>query len=164
MNPNLSRRIAAASQRKFKATKHPIATALMNVSKITDHQAFLRGLQLAGESALDEIMHKRGTREHLGVLVQFHNMTQSLIEAGVGADHEHVTDASVAAIQAIAQRHVTWGKVQATPAELEALRQLILLHDAQMGTVSVAQFTKAVDRTEAVLKNNRATRLPERKQ
>lgn len=111
---------------------NPVERALESVRPITQHDQYVTNLKVINMDALAALMKGEATRAHFNVLVAMHNVAEAMRKAGVGPQFDAITDGSFEVLQAIAERKHRTGKFGATGPEIQALKDLLELHDAQL--------------------------------
>lgn len=94
-------------------------------------------LRLRNHTALNAIITGIGTNADIDTLIRASNMTNALKRNGFGADCSAIAIAGADALEAIRNRAKKWHKVQATPTEIEAIKEMMELHDAQLDVVRI---------------------------
>ena len=102
-------------------------------------------LLLRNHVSFDEILHGRGTKEHVDVLVHFVNMAEALAELQLGRDWLPEIYEAQDAIYAMAQRGVSGKKFLFTGEEMNIVRQVLELHDVQLENCPVKTMEQALE-------------------
>lgn len=100
-------------------------------------------LRLRNHTAFDGVLHGDATVQDLDTLIAMSNMTTALSRKH-GADWRDEIRAAADAIEDMQQRYYKWKKVQATPTELEAVRLLLRIHDAQLDASTINDLDAAL--------------------
>lgn len=108
-------------------------------------------LRIRYQSALESL--GRGTAEgpDVGALIDAANMTTAFARLGSGRDYAPEIRAGVDAVEAVRDRRIKWGKVQATPTELAAIETMIDVHDAQIRAAAVVDMEAAIKRARRMV-------------
>lgn len=125
---------------------NPVERALENVRPITKHEHYVIELKTINMSALAALMKGEATSDHINVLIGMHNIAEAMMKNGVGPQFGAITDASFVALKALVARRERVGKFVPTGPELQALKDLLELHDAQLDA------GVSVQRMEEILK------------
>lgn len=104
-----------------------------------------RALRLRNHLAFDGILHGDADAQDLDTLIAMSNMATALARQH-GADWRAEIRAAADAIEAMQIRYTRWHKVQATASELEAVRLLLRIHDAQLDATNVRDLELALER------------------
>jgi hypothetical protein len=110
-------------------------------------------------SALEEILHGRGTHEHVDVLIAAMNMCETLAHMGLGEDwKKEILDAQQA-VYNLAQRGISGKKFVFTGPEMSIVKQMMELHDRQLEECTVAQMEKALDVVSEFIRLGKAKKI-----
>jgi len=110
-------------------------------------------------SALEEILHGRGTHEHVDVLIAAMNMCETLAHMGLGEDwKKEILDAQQA-VYNLAQRGISGKKFIFTGPEMSIVKQMMELHDRQLEECTVAQMEKALDVVSEFIRLGKAKKI-----
>lgn len=106
--------------------------------------------------ALLRLMRGESTRDSLDILVSAANLSRAMQDVcQIGAEHASDTDAAHLALLAVCRRPGHVG----TSAELNAIRAMVELHDAQLDACTVRQFERAIEHVQRELRHGRAIRI-----
>lgn len=115
--------------------------------------AHYKQLLLRNQAALLSIERGVCDRTNMSKLMGMSNMVEALWQMGFGLEHEDIVIAGQRAIKDLAQRGVVRkDRFVGTGQELQAIRALLELHEAQLGIVTVGEIQKAlviIERQEA---------------
>jgi hypothetical protein len=100
-------------------------------------------LRLRNHLAFDGILHGDATATDLNTLVAVSNMTTALARK-YGQDWAAEIRAAADAIEAMQIRFYRWKKVQAVAGELDAVRLLLRIHDAQLDACRVQDLEEGI--------------------
>lgn len=100
-------------------------------------------LRLRNHTAFDSILHGDATPSDLNALVAMSNMTTALARKH-GADWRMEIRAAADAVEAMQARYARWRKIQGTQPELDAIRMLLRIHDAQLDACNVADIDEGI--------------------
>lgn len=100
-------------------------------------------LRLRNHMAYDAILHGEANTADLNTLIAVSNMATALSRKH-GADWKEEIRAAADAIEAMQIRYARWRKVQATPAELDAIGLMLRIHDAQLDASRINDIEQAV--------------------
>ena len=110
-------------------------------------------LRLKYHTALEALISGEANSIDMDTLINACNMTMALKHHGFGDEYQDIAMAGTCAIEAIRNRLNRWGKVQATAKELEQIKAMMELHDAQLDIVRIndlEQAIKTVKKKEAI--------------
>lgn len=123
---------------------NPLHYVLEGFRPVRQHQAYTNLIvrnHLAGQA----LMRGEATRNDMDDLIQMNNVVRALVDLGFGAEYRQVADDGMASLLCITRRGKDLGRFVATGPELNALRSLMELHDAQMDVITVADLERAIE-------------------
>ncbi len=138
----------------------PVAWAVEGARPVTDNKpsAWLTA-RIKVHDALLRLMRGESTRDTLDVLVNVLNVSQAVRDVcRIGVEHVDELAAAHAALLAVCRRPGHIG----TSGELNAIRDLVELHDAQLALCSVRQFDLALNHVQSQLQHGGAILILER--
>lgn len=138
---------------------NPIDYVLESIKPVKDHDDYLLNIKLLATNAFAELSTGTAQKDHVDKLVAAHNIVQSLMHLGYGSQFEAWTDRSKDALVAICERSKKLGRYVATGPELQALRDLLELHDSQMECITVKDMERANAHARKIQNSNKATKL-----
>lgn len=133
-----------------------VAHVIAGVSTVASHRDQLMLLKIRNHDALLALTQGRATRADMDVLIAAVNMTEALATQGAGRDYSAEIRAGQDALLAVGQRGVGVGRFVGTAQQLDAVRFIIELHDAQLDVVTVGDLDRAVRHVNEVIANKRA--------
>ncbi len=101
-------------------------------------------VSLMAYTALTAITTGSGTDEHLGALSLACNMSYSLAMQGIGAEAMELVIRANDALHALRERHTRTGKYGFTAPELEAVRDMLHVHDRMVAAASQQEIRNAL--------------------
>ena len=113
-----------------------------------DHAEHLRTIQIRNHRALAEMAQGRGTREQWDELVGAANMANVMCEQGIGNEYRAITIAARDALLEVGKRIVKTERVILKGDELNAIREGLLCHDAQLENVRAIDVERACREVE----------------
>ena len=113
-----------------------------------DHAEHLRTIQIRNHRALAEMAQGRGTREQWDELVGAANMANVMCEQGIGNEYRAITIAARDALLEVGKRIVKTERVILKGDELNAIREGLLCHDAQLENVRAIDVERACQEVE----------------
>jgi len=112
-------------------------------------QANNQRMRLLELSQIDALATGKGAWQDIAGMRDMTNLTQTMSDHGIGPEALPACDAAEEAILAIIARYEKWQKVQATPAEAKALREVADYQDLQRQSVQVVDYERFVNITRA---------------
>jgi hypothetical protein len=120
-------------------------------------------LKLKNHAALDSILKGQGTRDHVDVLIAAVNMSEALMRVrdDLGKDWAKEIRDSQDAIFTMGRRGVEKNKFAFTGPEMNAVKLVMDLHDAQLDDCSVREMEQALFIVEEVIRMKKARAIVE---
>ena len=115
----------------------------------------LSTLQIKNYDALASLVQGRATLHDMNILIEISNMAEALAKQGYGKQWVTEITAGEEAIKAVASRD----KWVCRSTEMNAIRELFNVHDAQLEVVTVSEIEQALDYINEVKRNKRARRI-----
>lgn len=106
-------------------------------------------LRLNNRLSLEAVKTHNASSYDLDTLVTASNMATALSRK-YEKDALPIFAAAANALEAMQKRHVKWGKVQATPTELEAILDMMAIHERQLDKCQVRDIESAIARIKNV--------------
>ena len=132
-----------------------------SVQPLAEHGTWLVDWGLKNHGAFDALMKGQATKAHLDTLVAARNITEALVVTLDGADNDGtLTRSAVALIEICDRANAGRGTAMKAP-EIQAMRDLLALHDEILGVVSIKQFEVALAYAKKEIAAGRAARLKE---
>lgn len=131
----------------------PLRYVLDSIQPVASHDSYLVDLKIINHSAMDVLLKGHATKKHLDVLIAMHNIMeaiQQMTAKGVLTDLPVVLDSSTlirgkAALLDLAQRWADTGRFVIRAPELQALNDLMSMHDELMdGHLRVGHMERAI--------------------
>jgi hypothetical protein len=103
-------------------------------------------LKLKNHEALDSILRGQGTKDHVDVLISAVNMSEALIRIRdeLGVDWKDEIRAAQDAIYTMGKRGIEKGRFAFTGPEMNAVKLVMDLHDAQLDDCCVREMEQAL--------------------
>jgi hypothetical protein len=92
----------------------------------------IANLGVAYHGAVFEIAEGRGTAMHYDTLGAANNIARLLALDGIGAEYLPQIGAASDALVAMRERHARTGRIAFSAADLAAIKEMLLIHDAQL--------------------------------
>jgi hypothetical protein len=120
-------------------------------------------LKLKNHAALDSILKGQGTRDHVDVLIAAVNMSEALMRVrdDLGKDWAKEIRDSQDAIFTMGRRGIEKNKFAFTGPEMNAVKLVMDLHDAQLDDCSVREMEQALFIVEEVIRMKKARAIVE---
>ena len=123
---------------------NPLAYVLESVKPLAEHDSYVLDWKLKADAAFGAMLRAQATSKDMDTLVAARNIVEALLVILKGVDVDGTLPRSQCALIEICER-ANAGKGTATKApELQAIRDLMMLHDELLDVVTVTQFEKAL--------------------
>lgn len=137
----------------------PLGYAVESSTLLKDHGSWLLDWSLRNNVAFGELLKGRANKTDLDTLVAARNITEALVVTLKGVDIDGTLTRSACALIDICDR-ANAGKGTAMKApEMQAMRDLMALHDELLEVVTVGQFETALAYARKEIEAGRATHL-----
>lgn len=133
---------------------NPVAYVLESITPVTKHDSYLLDLKIKNHGAMANLTQGKATRIDIDVLVYMANMVEALCMLGFGTEYVSVSKAGSDALHALGVRGANTGKFILKAEEMNAMNELMELHDQQMEIVIV----KDIERANGVINEMRRQR------
>ena len=135
----------------------PVGYVVEGVQPVSNHGSYLVDLLLKNHSAMETLLKGQATKDHMTILIACHNITEALYRMGFGRDYSDCILRGKAALLDLCGRGAKSGRFVCRAAEIQAMNDLMELHDAQMQCITVADMQKAIALGTSDIINKRAT-------
>jgi len=115
----------------------------------------LSTLQIKNHDALMALVQGKATAYSMNILIEVSNMSEALTKQGYGSQWATEIAAGKAAIEAVTSRD----KWICNSSEMNAIRELFNVHDAQLEVVTVREIEQALDYINDVKRNKLARKI-----
>lgn len=124
---------------------NPVAYVLESMTPVAQHSNFLVDLKIRNHMAMRSLTQGQATRADIDAIIEMGNAVEALYRMGFGRDYDQVVADGIQAILSVARRGVANGnRFILTAPEMNALNNLMELHDAQMEVITVRDMENAV--------------------
>lgn len=115
-------------------------------------------LRLKNHNALTEVVHGRGNRDQIDVLIAAMNMAEALyrINPDLGLQYSPDIKAAQEALFTMGRRGLKKGRFLFTGPELTAMNTGMEIHDAQLHVATITEMEKALDLVAKDIRNRKA--------
>jgi len=139
----------------------PVGFAVESSTLLKDHGTWLLNWSLRNNVAFGELLKGRARKSDLDTLVAARNITEALMVTLEGKDIDGTLSRSACALIDICERaNAGMGTAMKAP-EMQALRDLMALHDELLDVVTVGQFERALAYARKEIQAGKATKLKE---
>lgn len=138
---------------------NPLAYVIEGMKPVAHHDSYLIDLKIMNHGAMTALTQGRATRADMDVLIAMNNITEALWRMGFGKEFDDVMRGGHQALVDIASRGATTSRFIVRAVEMNALNDLMELHDAQMDVITIKDMEGALALAKSEVKAGRATRL-----
>jgi hypothetical protein len=133
---------------------NPLAYVLESIKPVTMHDSYLLDLKIKNHGAMTSLTQGNATIKDIDVLISVANMVEALCMLGFGTEYVAVSKAGSDALHFVGSRGAVTGKFILKAEEMNAMNELMELHDQQMEIIVV----KDIERANAVIYEMRRQR------
>lgn len=142
----------------------PIGYMMESLTPVTKHANFLVNLKIRNHMAIQSLTQGRATRAEMDDMIAMGNAVEALHRLGFGRDYEEVVKKGVDALLSVARRGVANGeRFILTAPEMNALNDLMELHDEQMEVITVKDMENAMKLMEKEYRSGKMTPIVRKK-
>ena len=136
----------------------PIGHMLEGLTPVAKHANFLVDLKIRNHMGLQALTQGRATRAEMDDMIAMGNAVEALHRLGFGRDYGDVVGKGLDAILSVARRGVAnGGRFILTAPEMNALNDLMELHDQQMEVITVKDMENAMKLMEKEYRSGKMT-------
>ena len=139
----------------------PVGYLVESNTLIKDHGSWLLDWALKNNIAFGELLKGRASKTDMDTLVAARNITEALVVTLGGTDVDGTLVRSAAALIDICARSNAGKGTAMRAEEMQAMRDLMALHDELLEVVTVGQFEKALAYARKEITAGKAQRLKE---
>lgn len=131
---------------------------LESMTPVAKHANFLVNLKIRNHMALQSLTQGRATRAEMDDIIAMGNAVEALYRLGFGKDYEEVVRNGLDAILSVARRGVEKEeRFILTAPEMNAINELMELHDEQMEVITVKDMENAMKLMEKEYRSRKMT-------
>lgn len=139
----------------------PLEYVLESSKPLADHDDYVLKWSLKNHAAFGALMAGQATKAEIDTMVAARNIVEALIVTLKGKDTDGTLDRSSCALIEICDRANAGKGTVMKAAEMQAMRDLLGLHDELLAVVSVRQFDQALTWARREISAGRAATLKE---
>lgn len=137
----------------------PVGFVVESVKPIVEHDNYVLDWKLKNNAAFAALMRGQATKTDMDTLAAAHNITDALLVILDGQDIDGTIARSAVAIMDICERANAGKGVAMRANEMQAMRDLMQLHDELMDVVTLGQMEKAIAYAKKEIAAGRANRI-----
>lgn len=132
-------------RRKVYKLMNPISLAIEGAT-ITQ-EAELNKLRIREQASIHAFIDGVATVQNWHDLSAFMNLAETMARAGIGIEVLEACEAMQEALTNTVKRYRKWGKLEMTPSEIAAVRNVYEYHDLQRQSVSRGEYERHIKNT-----------------
>lgn len=139
-------------RRKIYALVNPIAHAIEGCQVTPERE--LNSLRVRELQAIQAFTDGHATLTHWQDIADMLNIAEAMARGGVGLEVLEVCEAAQSALMSAAKRFEKWRKMELTPSQLQAVRELYGYHDLQRQSISRSEYEGFIKTTTNRIKSS----------
>lgn len=139
----------------------PVAFVVEGSTLLADHGSYALSWKLKNNQAFSSLMRGQAGKIDMDTLAAVHNITEGLLVTLGGRDVDGTVARSAVAIIDICARAGEGKSLVMRAEEMQAMRDLMSLHDELVDAVTVGQFEKALAYAKREIAAGRANKIKE---
>jgi hypothetical protein len=140
---------------------NPLGYVMESATPLIEHETYVVDWQLKNNSAFEKLLKGIADKKDINTLVAARNITEGLMVTLKGADADGTLARSAVALIELCDRGNAGKSLVMKAQELQAMRDMMQLHDELLEVVTVRQFERALEYTKNEIKVGRASQLKE---
>jgi hypothetical protein len=141
--------------------QNPLAYVLEGMMPLRKHTS-MDTVDIKNHSAMYDLIRGQATKQQMDLLIAMHNICDALVRQGIGDDYKDCLSRGKKALYDVCCRGATTQKFVCKSEEIQALNDLMELHDAQIDVITVKHMEKAVQTVQAEIKAKKALAISDR--
>jgi hypothetical protein len=140
---------------------NPLGYVMESATPLIEHETYVVDWQLRSNSAFEKLLKGLADKKDINTLVAARNITEGLMVTLKGADADGTLARSAVALIELCDRGNAGKSLVMKAQEIQAMRDMMQLHDELLEVVTVRQFERALEYTKNEIKVGRARHLKE---
>jgi hypothetical protein len=140
---------------------NPLGYVMESATPLIEHESYVVDWQLRNNSAFEKLLKGLADKKDINTLVAARNITEGLMVTLNGTDTDGTLARSAVALIDLCIRGNAGKSLVMKAEELQAMRDMMQLHDELLEVVTVRQFERALEYTKNEIKVGRASQLKE---
>ena len=141
---------------------NPVAYVMESLTPVAKQNSFLIDLKIKNHDAMAALTQGRASKAEIDMLIPMGNICEALYRMGFGTEYKDVVRTGLDALHAVGKRGHETGKFILRADEMNALNELMELHDAQMDVITVKDMERAVRIVDAEFRARRMRPIVEK--
>lgn len=123
---------------------NPVGFVMESITPIASHKSLMLNLKIKNHGALEALTKGKATTDELETLVGMANMCEAFTRLKFGVDYSNVVKTGLEALYSVGKRGENSNSFILRATEMNALNDMIDLHDAQLELVSLRDVEMAL--------------------
>ena len=123
---------------------NPMGFVMENMSSLKSHTSFMLSMKIRNHGSLTLLTTGKGNQWDVETMIEMVNITEAFARLGFGQDYSNVINDGLMAVRSVGRRGVETGSYVMKAAEMNAINEIMYLHDAQMEMVTLKDMDKAI--------------------
>jgi hypothetical protein len=140
---------------------NPLGYVIESATPLIEHETYVVDWQLRNNSAFEKLLKGLADKKDINTLVAARNITEGLMVTLKGTDTDGTLARSAVALIDLCDRGNAGKSLVMKAEEIQAMRDMMQLHDELLEVVTVRQFERALEYTKNEIKVGRASQLKE---
>lgn len=138
---------------------NPVEYVLEGFKPLRNHDDYLLDLKTKNHMAATVLLRGDATKKDIDTLIACHNISEALFRLGFGQEYGDSIIRGKRALLDLCARGYKSGKFVCGSEEIQAINELMELHDAQMDVITVGEIHKALALARKEMKSDRALKI-----
>lgn len=151
--------MAATRKKKYRpkpVLTNPVGYVLEGLAPVTSYTDELLALRIRNHAAMAALTQGRATKADINTLITAVNITEACFLLGVGHEYEATIKAGQEALRSVGRRGAESNRFVLRAEEMQALNEMMELHDAQFDVLTMKELTRAIELVQREMRLKRA--------
>lgn len=128
---------------------NPVAYVMESMTPVAKHDSYLVDLKIKNHGAMTALTTGQAVRADIDTLIAMSNICEALYRMGFGREYDDVVKRGSDALFTVGRRGAETNRFILRADEMNALNDLMDLHDAQMDVITIKHMEQAFRVVEA---------------
>jgi len=142
---------------------NPVAYVMEGMTPVAKHDSYLVDLKIKNHGALTALTTGHAVRADIDTLIAMSNICEALYRMGFGREYDDVVRLGSDALFTVGRRGAETNRFILRADEMNALNDLMDLHDAQMDVITIKNMEQAFRVVEAEYRARKMRPVVERR-
>lgn len=124
---------------------NPLLYVLESMKPVKYHDSYLMDLKIKNHGAMTELTQGRADEGQINFLIVMSNTAEALSRMGFGTEYKEMIRDGSDALLSVGRRGLKTGKFILKSEEMNALNNLMSIHDEQIELITVKDMERAVE-------------------